>query len=238
MKTYLRPLLTAALIALSPAAKAGEANVVVELFTSQGCSSCPPADAMLSKLTQQDGVIALAYHVDYWDYLGWKDTFAMNAFTQRQMDYVGHTNREWIRQRLRGKFTPEIIVQGTDSMVGHDSRAVMKRVHAHAKAMPAADIDLRLQGDMLEVKLATPETLGTLRVMLAQYVPQQTVSIERGENRGRTLTYSHVVTKLRYVGDWDGSGSDRMTLKGVEGPVVIFLQKGEAGPILAAAELN
>lgn len=238
MKKRYMSLFAAAVMTLSSPAQAGDAKVVVELFTSQGCSSCPPADAMLGDLARKDGVIALAYHVDYWDYLGWKDTFARNAFTKRQQSYVGHTDRQWLSQRMRGPFTPEIVVQGVDSMVGHDSQAIMARVYAHKEAMPPAKVVLSANGGGLDVNLTTPEPLGRLLVMVAEYAPSREVAITRGENAGRTLTYHHVVTQLRQVGEWNGSDTYAISIEQIELPVVVFVQKGPAGPILAAAELR
>lgn len=213
--------------------------VVVELFTSQGCSSCPPADRMLGKLANRDDVIALAYHVDYWDYLGWKDTFASRAFTQRQQSYVGHTNRQWITQRLRGKFTPEIVVQGTDSLVGHNQAGINSRISAHAAAKSSAVIRLKRVGNDISVQLEpVGQNTPKVRVLLVRYLPKSTVDVARGENAGKSLTYSHIVTDIDEVAKWNGAAAHSMSIKNITTPAVIMLQEGKAGPIIAAAKLN
>ena len=111
-------------VAAAPLARAQGSPVVVELFTSQGCSSCPPADALLRKLAEEEDVIALALHVDYWDYLGWKDSFATPKFTARQRAYAK-------KARSRSIYTPQMVVQGEDRVVGNDAEMVLARISEH-----------------------------------------------------------------------------------------------------------
>lgn len=224
---------------MAPAQEA-QHPVVVELFTSQGCSSCPPADELLHELGMRDDVIALAYHVDYWDYLGWKDTFARHSFTERQQMYAHKTDRSHIDgRRLRGTFTPEIVVQGAESLVGSERDRILERIAAHAETPRLADIALRRDGEDLVVEL-TPEAarLPQMRVMLARYVPETEVEVTKGENAGQTLEYSHVVTALHMIADWDGAKPMTIRVAGVEGPCVVLLQQGKAGPIMAAAQMD
>src|SRR5690606_9121092 len=114
--------------------------VVVELFTSQGCSSCPPADALLSELAAQPGVIALALHVDYWDYLGWKDSFASPAFSARQKAYAKSFGR-------RSIFTPQMVVQGRQALVGHDAPSVLSAIAEGLTEQATVNLALRREGD-------------------------------------------------------------------------------------------
>lgn len=229
--------LTAALGISAPVAQA-EQTVVVELFTSQGCNACPPADRLLGELAGEPGVIALAYHVDYWDYLGWSDTFASKAFTQRQEFYVGRADRSGIKQRLRGKFTPEIVIQGTHSLVGHDQTAIRTGITNHQEANPAVAMDLVREGGIVTVRCkAQVSGLGDLRVMVARYMPKAEVEIARGENAGRTLTYHHVVTDLTEIDRWDSTGSRTINFEG-EGPLVVFVQRREDGAIVAAGRID
>lgn len=215
------------------------ADVVVELFTSQGCSSCPPADAFFNELAKRDDVVALSYHVDYWDYLGWKDTFAQSAFTARQRAYAHATDRSWLRQSLRGPFTPEIVVQGTDSVVGSNRATVIDRIGAHAKAPRRASVKLSRKGGNLIIALAPSGTgLPKLNVLVASILPEKTVAVGGGENAGRTITYANIVTQLRAVGVWDGAGPATLSVEVPDGPAAVVLQEGKNGPILAAASLR
>jgi len=215
------------------------AQVLVELFTSQGCSSCPPADTLLGELAKRDDVIALSYHVDYWDYLGWKDTFAQAAFSDRQRAYSGTVDRQYIGRRLRGSFTPEVVVGGRDSLIGSSRQGVVSRIIAQNDQEPRARIALSREGDALTIELTPLWTgIGEVRVMLAQVDNEATVDIRRGENRGRTLTYHRVVRDLSSVGNWDGKAAGRLTLPDVPGHAVVFLQQGHAGPVLAVAEIR
>jgi hypothetical protein len=221
------------------APRADAQAVLVELFTSQGCSSCPPADKFFGELSQRDDVVALSYHVDYWDYLGWKDTFAMPAFTERQREYAPQVDRQYIGRHMRGSFTPEMVVQGSDSLVGSDGRRVAKRISAHAAKTGQARIELSRAGNKLKIDL-TPGKGGAVaaRVVMARYTPITKVAIERGENAGKTLTYHNIVTDLHAVGRWDGTSATTLMADDAGGAVAVFLQRGQSGPVLAAAQLR
>lgn len=212
--------------------------VLVELFTSQGCSSCPPADALLPELAERADVIALAYHVDYWDYLGWRDTFAQAAFSERQGRYSTKVDRTHIRgHRFGGSFTPEVVVQGVDSLIGSDGLSILARVSAHAAQPTGAELKLSREGEDLIVELQPGPGAASAAVKLAAVLPRATVEIARGENARRTLTYHHIVQDLRRIHDWDGTSAVRLRVPGVPGQAVVFVQDGKAGRVFGAAEI-
>ena len=207
--------------------------VVVELFTSQGCSSCPPADKILGELAERDDVIALAMHVDYWDYLGWKDKFADPAYTKRQRAYARAKGERTI-------YTPQMVIGGTDHVVGSRPMKISNLVRKHAKKDALVDVKLSKSGGQIVIE-ATPA--GTIRggavVQLVTFVPKSTVDIRRGENAGRKLTYHNIVRDVAVLGKWNGSGTYRATAKApADAQVVVLVQSPGAGPILGAARLR
>lgn len=210
----------------------GRHPVVIELFTSQGCSSCPPADALLSDLAARDDVIALALHVDYWDYIGWKDTFADAAYSGRQKAYARAVGEKMV-------FTPQMVINGTQRIVGVDAVGLAAHLKADA-GRPAIDLELVRTGDRLSVHAArgisVPE--GSL-VQVVQYIPQATVEIARGENAGRTITYNNIVTSWQTVRVWDGREPLDLELQ-VQGDqgVAVLVQAPNLGSIVAAAALE
>lgn len=215
-----------------PVAAEERAPVVVELFTSQGCYSCPPADKLLHKMGDHDGIIPLALHVDYWDYIGWEDSFGDAAFSERQRAYAKAAGR-------RSVYTPQMIINGVDAVVGNRPMDVADLVQEHAQAPRKASVSLRRDGDELLVQAEPRGMTGGAQVLLARYLPLQEVEIRRGENAGKTLVYSHIVTALEVIGQWDGAASFE-TRVGIEGdaPVVVFLQAPDHGEIYAAARLR
>jgi len=233
MRKILSLLSAVIFLALPMAAQAGERPVVVELFTSQGCSSCPPADAYLHKLAKRDDVIALAMHVDYWDYIGWKDSFASPALTQRQRDYARRGNRRMV-------YTPQMIINGEDHVVGNRPRDVEELISRHSKADTAVDLIVSRDGNQVSVT-ATPvqALLGSFSVQLVHYKPSQTVDIKRGENKGRSLSYANVVTRIDVLRNWDGRAPLEITAKMTgDQPGIILVQGADHGPVLAAAKIN
>ncbi len=227
-------LAVAAGLGFSPANAEDDGPVVVELFTSQGCSSCPAADAFLGELAQRDGVIALALHVDYWDYLGWRDNFALPENTYRQKAYRSE-------RRLRSIYTPQAMVDGVVDVVGSRKSDLREAIQA-ARAIPNParvgfdDVNGRMIARIAPVKedmtLKKPAT-----VWMLTYAPPQTVDIQRGENAGRKLTYHNVVTSWVRMGEWRGEATnyDAPMPEGAGGAVVL-VQAGKAGAILGAAE--
>ena len=257
---------------LAPALSRAEqaAPVVLELYTSQGCSSCPPADALFAELAKRDDVIALALHVDYWDYLGWKDAFARPRHTARQKAYAKAA-------RSRTIFTPEMIVQGEERLKGHDAASILEEIDARGREAPGAALSVERNGDALRIEVAPVETgvaaarsaggsigapvaeaaseapsgarsfsasppapgagasaTGAADIHVVRFIPQKEVSIEGGENAGRTVTYNNIVTDWQTIGQWDGRSAADFVYRG-EGPVAVIVQRVRMGPILAAA---
>ena len=207
--------------------------VVVELFTSQGCPSCPPADEILRDLVHMDGVIALALHVDYWDYIGWQDVFGQPTFTLRQQEYARAAGERTI-------YTPQFIVGGIDPVIGADGMEVMEHIAAHGAA--PSDIVLRVtrDGDIVSIRATeSPSQTEPLVVQLVRYMPEETVAIESGENAGQTLTYVNIVTSWDVVGHW-AAGTPLSLDVPVTGtaPAVVIVQAPGPGRILAAVELR
>ncbi len=232
-------LVIAALAAAAvPARAAGP--VVVELFTSQGCSSCPPADEYLGELNGRDDVIALAYHVDYWNYIGWTDPFAAKWATQRQRDYERSLNQRYV-------YTPEMVVNGAYHEVGSDRHSVEELIAAAEKAPPAGPPITLTMGDdeVVAVKIggaATPPA-AKATVWLVKFDREHRTAVKRGENEGRTLTDYQVVRTLREIGSWTGAPLEFSVDLEKSGPGdggCAILVQGEdgAGPILAARMLR
>ncbi|EIE48930.1 hypothetical protein AL036_00075 [Salipiger aestuarii] len=209
-----------------------DSPVVVELFTSQGCISCPAADAVLAELGQRDDVIALALHVDYWDYIGWRDSFGDPAFTKRQKGYARAAGR-------RSIYTPQMMIGGAFDVVGSRPMKVMDAVQ-HALDAPAlATLTITRDGDMLLIRAdplgPLPETL----VHLVRYTPRATVDITAGENEGRTVFYTHIAHGWQVLGLWNGEAPLEMQAEVTgDDPVVVILQEKGYGPILAASRLR
>lgn len=207
--------------------------VVVELFTSQGCSACPPADRFLAQLADRDDVIALALHVDYWDYLGWTDTFASPAFSKRQKDYGRAAG-------ARSVYTPQMIVGGVDPVVGTRPMEVADLLRAHSASPAAVTIKLdRTGADVMISAVASPPLAAPAEVQVVRYTPRTSVQIKRGENTGKTVVYANIVTEWRVIGTWDGQTplSVSSAAKGTD-PVVVIVQTAGHGPILGAARLR
>ncbi len=206
--------------------------VVVELYTSQGCSSCPTADALLAGLEGRDDIIPLALHVDYWDYIGWKDDFASPAFTARQKGYAKALGN-------RSIYTPQMIVNGKHDVVGNRSKDVAALIAAHKAKVTPVTLEISRSGDVLSIRATSLRNVGQADIELVRYLPQQSVVIKRGENAGRTLGYTHIVTAWSVVERWNGQGSFATTtpVSGTE-PIVVLVQGADYGPVFAAARLR
>jgi len=205
-------------------------GVLVELFTSQGCSSCPPADALLKELSKQEGVIALALHVDYWDYIGWQDTFAQEKFTKRQRRYAAARKDNMV-------YTPQMIVAGSARVKGHDGAEAAAEI---AAARTLGDVTLMRSGEEV-VSSATPRSAisGDFVVDMVRYRPQATVRIERGENEGREIAYHNIVTQWENLGHWSGQGVLNMRARAAgEAPVVVIIQRKGPAEVVASAVLK
>jgi len=217
------------------AAAAGQAAdrlVVVELFTSQGCSSCPPADALLGQIADREDVLGLALHVDYWDYIGWKDQFANPAYTARQKAYARHNGKMSV-------YTPQMIVDGQRFLVGYKPMQLADLIQAHQRAPVRADLDLRRRGERLEISIARGTTGRDAEVIVVTYARERRVDISRGENAGRTLDYHNIVTSWTPVGTWDGTSPYRATVRLDTGDeVAVIVQEKGPGAILAASRAD
>ena len=231
--------IVAAALAVAPAA-AGEIRVnpkaVVELFTSQGCSSCPKADAKFAELKTRQDVIALAWHVDYWDYIGWPDTFGAAANSDRQRGYA----QSWGSSRI---YTPQMVVNGTTGVVGSRDKEVEGALAAARLDLP---VRLELKGDMLKVSVAAKPGAGSAVVWLVTYKDHASVLIERGENAGKTIDYTQIVTGQQMLGAWEGGEGTTLKLplsslssNGSDGAVILVQsdKDGLPGPILGAASI-
>ena len=178
--------------------KAQNQPVVVELFTSQGCSSCPPADKLIGKLANEDDIIALSMHVDYWDYLGWKDTFSSSEFTDRQYGYAK-------AQKKRMVYTPQMMINGAVGVVGSREREVRNAIRENRGQHYWADFHVNDENAFLEIVEGASLTglAKKMDVKFIRYTPSQKVRIKRGENAGRELAYSNVVREIKNLGAWD-----------------------------------
>jgi hypothetical protein len=222
-------------VACGPALADGPATsgTVVELYTSQGCSSCPPADEYLKRLAETPGVIALALHVDYWDYIGWTDKFGSPKYTARQKAYAHAAGSNTI-------YTPQMIVGGVDQVEGSDPAMVEAAIRRHQSTAPVVDLQLARQGEqVLIVAQASPALTMPVRVELVRYHPMVSVQIESGENAGRIMDYANIVTAWSVLGVWDGKSDLRLTAPaGGADAVVVILQAEGPGRIMAASALK
>ena len=227
---------------VSRGARAGSPVGVVELFTSQGCSSCPPADAVLGELIEADEALGLAYHVTYWDYLGWTDALATEAGTRRQYAYARALGRP-------GVYTPQAVVNGRSHHVGSRAGEVRTALREGAPSLP---VRLERVGDRLRVALADADAPNgdgradsdAFDVTLVRFRERVTAEVERGENRGRRLVYHHPVAAIEALGQWSEGAFER-SVEASEGgaseggAAVLVQRRGPSGPgpIIGAAAL-
>jgi hypothetical protein len=216
-------------------------KAVVELFTSQGCSSCPGADAVLGRLAEREDIIALSLSIDYWDYLGWRDTLASPKFSERQRSYA-HTRGDG------AIYTPQAIVNGLIHVNGADEGLIGRMIEKTGKTVAGSLVPVRLSEskERLVVETGSAQVGAAAKeatLWLAVIAAHVTVPITRGENQGKTVTYNNVVRELMPIGMWNGKpmtvqlerysfmrpGADRCAA---------FLQEGKAGPIVGAALLR
>ena len=200
--------------------------MVVELFTSQGCSSCPPANANLIELARRPDVLALSFAVTYWDYLGWKDSFGKPEFTDRQVSYEPGLHQQ-------SPYTPQMVINGTTTAVGNNLAEVVRLVE---DAAPVAGPQITIAGPSVTVAAGDAPPSGA-DVWLVQYEPGVIdVPVARGENTGRTLPHAHVVRVLQHLGTWTGSAISferPKTASGLRAAVLVQVTRG--GRILAAS---
>jgi len=217
-------------------AEQGKRLVVVELFTSQGCSSCPPADKFLHQLAKREDVLALGLHVDYWDYIGWKDVFASPAFSERQRAYARAGNR-------RSVYTPQMIIQGQQHVVGNHPLDVKELIAKHQSEAPQVVLDVQPGDESAQVTARAAEAPGVAKrqmsVVLVRYKPRESVKIRRGENAGKQLSYANIVTEMDVLRGWDMRAPLKLRVD-IRGPerAALFVQAQGHGPIMAAARLK
>jgi hypothetical protein len=219
------------LASLPLAAAAQAPPTVVELYTAQGCASCGEANAFVSELAERPGVLALTFPVDYWDYLGWSDTFAKPEFAERQKAYVA-------RLDLREPYTPQVVVDGSDQAAGLQTEKLEELVEAAAEAS-------RNPPDMAFIGKTRADVgygrapRGGADVWLVRYDPRIVeVAVKKGENRGQTLVHRNVVRELKRLGGWKGRPTAyRLPAPTEDGlATVILVQAGPGGRILAVAQ--
>jgi hypothetical protein len=233
--------LVLALLALTlgplPAARATDAPpVVVELFTSQGCSSCPPADAYLGELAQRPDVLALSFHIDYWNYIGWPDPFATNFATARQHAYARQLNMRYV-------YTPQMVVNGTTEGVGSERTTIAGMINAAEQDKTRHPrVTLRRNADgSLAIHVDAGTAAAPVTVWLAGFDGEHTTRVLRGENAGATLKDYQVVRSWASLGVWQGAALD-LTVPadklGGDGGVAVLLQENGVGRIIGAAQLK
>ena len=208
----------------------------MELFTSQGCSSCPPADKVLGELAQGGDVVALAYHVDYWNYLGWRDTFSSPESTERQHSYARTLGRKSV-------YTPQAIVNGRDHLNGADRGGIEAKMEAYEQAGRGLSVSVDAEQTDDEIRIRVGAGSGKANLVMVYFERQNTVDVKRGENSGRQLTYWHSVNDIQTVAMWDGEEMELvlprslMEAKGHDGCAIllqIMKSDGVPGPIIGA----
>jgi hypothetical protein len=233
-------LISAGLCALPAGAGAGEPKAVLELFTSQGCSSCPAADKLLAGYAKRDDVIALSFSVDIWDYLGWPDTLASHDNTERQRDYARKFGDSQV-------YTPQMIVNGASHIVGSQGPKIDKAIvdSELAGGLPVP-VSITMSDDAVNIEVAAANAAWPMRgtLWLVLFDKSRTVTIDRGENKGRTITYSNVVRKMQRLQMWKGKPISislpqaELYESGADGCAVLLQTEAEGrlpGTILGAA---
>jgi len=238
MRAYIGLGLAVTLTALAggPPAAAEDASAVIELFTSQGCSSCPPADRLVGELLRDEQLIVLSLPVDYWDYLGWRDTLALNAHTQRQKAYAAVRGDRQV-------YTPQVVIDGIAQRVGSERGSIESSL-GELNGKLALAVRLERKDGNLEIDISggagSPAAIWLLAVTRSK-----TVAIARGENRGKTITYHNVVRAWRRLDAWTGRALHRSVplaeISSAEADyAVVLVQSGTAeapGPIYGAAKI-
>jgi hypothetical protein len=221
-------LLVCAALGCTRAVNAQPRPAVVELFTSEGCSSCPPAEAYLGELAERRDVIALAFHVDYWDDLGWRDQFGLAEAVQRQNKYAKTLRRS-------SAYTPQVVIDGQADYVGSDRASIGKSLAANREGVAIA---LSVRDGQVLIDLAAQANVAASDIVLVGYRRQAVSAIGRGENAGRTLTEFNIVRVIRTLGQWDGKAQQFQT--GVDSfpadatDVAVLVQPVGLAPVIGA----
>lgn len=229
-----------ATLVASQASAADQPRGVVELFTSQGCSSCPPADKILSQYANDGDVLALSWHVDYWNYLGWKDTFSKAEFTDRQQRYA-------VSFRRRGIYTPQAVINGRDHAVGSRKGDIENLMRTYANSGKGLTVPIVVNRKPNKVNVTTQASIGDATLYVVYFDKERTVKIKRGENSGATITYHNVVRGISMIGMLkDGKLDVTLALKELKrmgaDSCALILQKttpaGTPGAIVGAAIID
>lgn len=235
-----RTLIAAALTAATvmPVMAGTARPVVVELFTSQGCSSCPPADTLMAELAKRQDVLALSYNVDYWDYIGWKDNLARPEFGARARAYVD-------RLKLQSPYTPQMVVDGLIDVAGNQRGKVTGVVEKQANApREGVPVVIARAADKLGVSVGEGQPVPGARILILRTKSAVTVEIGKGENKGKRITYTNSVRSVVDAGEWTGKAATLSLPVATPNPkdptdgVVVLIQGGPGGPILGAAQLK
>ena len=214
------------------------ALTVVELFTSQGCSSCPPADEYLGVLAARDDLLALSFHVDYWDYIGWKDPFAHADYTKRQRHYQDYFNTRYV-------YTPQMVIQGAYQTVGSKRGEVAEQIKK-TQSLPRLGVTLAREAGEIAIRVAPASDSGVKAedafVWFVAYDDQHRTAIARGENKGRQIVNYNVVRQFDKVGTWNGAPFDARVTAPTPGEsggkgIAVLVQSLSSGRILGAARL-
>jgi len=221
----------ALLLWCAAAAGAEPRPLVLELFTSEGCSSCPPADAYLGRLSARGDVVALSFHVNYWDSLGWRDRFALSQFVERQNVYARNLNRASV-------YTPELVIDGRYDCLGSDEKTVARALGERRDGVAVA---LAVHEATVRVELGAAQRVPPSDVVLVAYLRHAVSAIGRGENAGRTLEEFNVVRGLRTLGSWHGEGRSfdvpLSSLPADATDIAVLVQPSGQAPIIGAAAL-
>jgi hypothetical protein len=218
------------LAAATQAAPAAEPRpVVLELFTSEGCSSCPPAELILNELARRPDVLALSFHVDYWDDLGWRDRYSLASATQRQRRYAQVLHRSSI-------YTPQAVIDGSLDVVGSQRNAMMQAVSGLRTGIATS---LSVSGGAIQVHVGAGAAVAAANVLLVGFLREATTPIGRGENSGRVLKESNIVLSLHELGQWNGMAReftlDLTKLSKNVTDIAVLVQASGQGAIVAAA---
>jgi hypothetical protein len=216
----------------------GPPKTVLELFTSQGCDTCPPADQVLASYAKRPDIIAITLPVDIWDYLGWKDTLASDKNSERQKFYA----------KARGDgaiYTPQIIVNGMIGVPGSDPKAIDEAILVSDAALETSHVPIRFWHERNSIVIEAGDAPPGLEnkeatVWFAVVQKRANVPVERGDNKGKTLTYTNIVREMLPVGTWNGKAMNlQLARTAIMRPeteaCIVLLQEGKAGPILGAA---
>jgi hypothetical protein len=215
-------------VGFMPAAGAETRPVVFELFTSEGCSSCPPAEVIVNELAQRPNVLPLSFHVDYWDGLGWRDRFSLASATARQRVYARTLRRSSV-------YTPQAVIDGSRDIVGSQRAAVMEAISGHREGVATS---VSASDGTIQIHVGAGSDAATADVLLVGYLRQATTSIGRGENSGRTLKESNIVVWLHELGRWNGKPCEFdvsvSSLPANVTDIAVLVQSAGQGAILGA----